>query len=169
MQQTGYSLVNKDNNIIESWYENFGMRSIPEVVILPNGDIINAPSVYENYGDYKLVKRYLVDEKPGIWYDHISSTVDFNGTDVVETYIYSEEPNKVPQIVSPLQFRRALNQLNMRTMIEDYVKTLDGDSKDAWEYATQIERNNPMVFNAAKDLNVPDNQIDNVFRLAGTL
>jgi hypothetical protein len=57
MRQTGYCLIDKDNNIIESWYENAGMRSIPEIIILPNGDILNAPEVYGVYGDYTLVKK----------------------------------------------------------------------------------------------------------------
>lgn len=169
MQQTGYSLVDKDNNIIQSWYENNGMHSIPEVVVLPNGDILNAPVVYEEYGDYKLVKRFLVDENLGIWYVHTSSTVEFDGTDVVETYVYPTEPNIVPQSVTPLQFRKALNQMNMREMIEDYVKTLDADSKDAWEYATVIERNNPIITSAAEALNKTVAEVDDLFRLSSTL
>lgn len=169
MQQTGYSLIDKDNNIIQSWYENNGMRSIPDVIVLPNDDIVNAPTVYENYGDYKLVKRFLVDNNPGIWYIHTSSTVEFNGTDVVETFVYPSEANIVPASVTPLQFRRALNQLNMRTLIEDYVKTLDVDSKDAWEYATIFERNNPIIISAAEALNKTSAEIDDLFRLASTL
>lgn len=169
MKQTGYSLIDKNNNILESWYENSGTRSIPEVIILPNGDILNSPKVYENYGDYKLVKRFLVDEKPGFWYVHTSSTVSFDGKDVVETFVYPAQPNIVPQSVTPLQFRRALNQLNMRTSIENYVNTLDADSKDAWEYATVFERNDPIISSAATALNKTSAEVDELFRLASTL
>ncbi len=169
MQHTGFSLIDKENNIIESWYENAGYRSIPEIIILPNGDIVNAPSVYETFGNYKLVKRFLVDENPGMWFDHTSSTVEFDDTDVVETYIYPETPNVVPQSVTPLQFRRALNQLDLRTQIEQYVQTLDADSKDAWEYAISFERNNPIIASAAQALNKTIEEVDNLFRLAFTL
>lgn len=168
MQQTGYSLIDKNNNIIKSWYENSGMHSLPEVVILPNGDILNAPQVYEKYGDYELVKRFLNNEKPGQWYTPISSTVSYDGKDVVETYVYPEQPNLVPQSVTPLQFRRALNQLNMRTAIENYVNTLDEDSKDAWQYATIFERNNIIITSAAAALNKTSAEVDDLFRLAST-
>jgi len=169
MQQTGYSLIDKDNNIIESWYENAGMRSIPQIIVLPNGDILNAPVVYGVYGDYTLVKRFLVNESPGQWFRETSSVVEFNGTDVIETYVYPETPNVVPQSVTPLQFRRALNQLNLRTEIEQYVQTLDADSKDAWEYATVFERNNTIITNAAQVLNKTTEEVDDLFRLASTM
>lgn len=169
MQQTGYSLIDKDNNILQSWFENKGTCSIPEVIILPNGNILNAPEVYEKYGEYKLVKRFLVDKNPGIWYDHTSSTVEFDGIDVIETYVYPTNPNVVPQSVSPLQFRKALNQMNMRTIIEDYIKTLDTDSKDAWDYAISFERNNPIITSAAKALNKTTEEVDDLFRLSSTL
>jgi hypothetical protein len=169
MQQTGYSLIDKDDNIIQSWYENAGMRSKPDFIVLPNGDIVNAPDIYVFYEDYKLVKRFLVNNVPGQWYTHTSSTVVFDGTDVVETYVYPELPNVVPQSVSPLQFRKALNQMNMRTMIEDYVNTLDADSKDAWEYAISFERNNPIIASAAEALDKTTEEVDDLFRLASTL
>jgi len=168
MQHTGYSLIDQNNNIIESWYENNGSRSIPDVIVLPNGDIINAPSVYETFGDYKLVKRFLVNEPPSVWHAHTSSTVEFNGTDVVETYVYPEAPNIVPQTVSPLQMRRALTELGLRTDVENAVETLDQDAKDAWQYATEIHRNNGIIAQVATALNKTTEDIDNLFRLAST-
>lgn len=75
----------------------------------------------------------------------------------------------VPQSVSPLQFRRALNQLDLRTQIEQYVQTLDADSKDAWEYAISFERNNPIILSAAQTLNKTTEEVDDLFRLASTL
>jgi hypothetical protein len=170
MQQTGYSLIDKDNNIIESWYENAGSRSKPDEIVLPNGDILAAPELYvENSGGYKLVKRFLVNEPPSEWYRHISSSVEFNGTDVVETYVFSETPNVVPQFVTPLQFRRALNQLDIRDDVETYVNTLSQDEKDAWEYATEFQRNNQIIANAAIALNKTSEEVDDLFRLASTL
>lgn len=75
----------------------------------------------------------------------------------------------VPLSVTPLQFRKALNQMDMRTMIENYVNTLDADSKDAWEYAISFERNDPIIVKAAETLNKTKQEIDNLFRLASTL
>jgi hypothetical protein len=75
----------------------------------------------------------------------------------------------VPSFVTPLQFRKALNQLNLRNQIEEYVQTLDQESKDAWEYAIAIERNSPIVVGAANSLNKTSEEVDNLFRLAFTL
>jgi hypothetical protein len=72
-------------------------------------------------------------------------------------------------LLLPLQFRRALNQLNLRTQIEQYVHTLDTDSKDAWEYATVFERNNPIITSATQALNKSTEEVDDLFRLASSL
>lgn len=170
MQNTGFSLIDSDNNIVESWYENNGFRTAPEVIHIPNSDlVVHAPQLYTDYNGYKLVKRQLVNEKPSEWHRPISSTLLFDGTDVVETYVYPEEPNVVPQSVSPIQFRKALNQLNIRNEVDNYVGTLDQDSKDAWEYATSFDRGNPIILEATVALNKTTKEVDDLFRLASTL
>lgn len=170
MQHTGYSLIDSNNNIVESWYENNGFRTAPEVIHIPNSDlVVHAPQLYTDYNGYKLVKRQLVNEKPSEWHRPISSTLLFDGTDVVETYVYPEEPNVVPQSVTPIQFRKALNQLNIRNEVDNYVSTLDQDSKDAWEYATSFDRGNPILAAAAVALNKTTKEVDDLFRLASTL
>jgi hypothetical protein len=168
MQHTGYSLIDENNNIIQSWYENLGFQSLPDNLILPNGDIVCAPSEDWQNDNYKLVKRYLVDNPPSVWHRSTSSEVVFDGTDVVETYVYPEVPNIVPQTVSPLQMRRALTELGLRTDVENAVETLDQDAKDAWQYATEIHRNNGIIANVATALNKTTEDIDNLFRLAST-
>ena len=170
MQHTGFSLIDSNNSVVLSWHENNGSRSCPEVIFIPNSDImVHAPDLYTDYNGYKLVKRHLVNDKPSEWHRSTSSNVEFDGTDVIETFVYPDDPNIVPESVSPVQFRRALNQLNIRNDIDSYVNTLDQNSKDAWEYATVIERNNPIVLNAAMELEKSSVEVDDLFRLASTL
>jgi hypothetical protein len=170
MQHTGFSLIDSNNNIVESWHENNGSRSAPDVIFIPDSDVtVHAPDLYTDYNGYKLVKRHLVDDKPSEWYQRISSNTEFNGTDVVETFVYPEDPNIVPQSVTPVQFRKALNQLNIRNEVDNYVSTLDQDSKDAWEYATSFDRGNPILAAAAVALNKTTKEVDDLFRLASTL
>lgn len=75
----------------------------------------------------------------------------------------------VPSGVTPLQMRRALRQSGMRDQVEAYVLTLDPDSKDAWEWASVIERNNPIIVTGAVALGLSRDEMDDLFRLAGTL
>ncbi len=75
-------------------------------------------------------------------------------------------PPIVPQVVTPLQARRAINAANLRTAIEAAVAAADQDTKDAWEYATEIRRDNPIIAAMAASLNLTGEQIDDLFRAA---
>ena len=77
--------------------------------------------------------------------------------------------NVTPNNVTPLQFRKALNQLNKRKLVDDYVKTLDQDSQDAWEYAININREDPIFLKAILEQKITVDDLDDVFRLAATL
>ncbi|WFU52320.1 hypothetical protein QA639_21680 [Bradyrhizobium pachyrhizi] len=46
---------------------------------------------------------------------------------------------------SPRQIRLALNQIGLRTQVEDWVKTQDQDTQDNWNYATEFVEDNPML------------------------
>ena len=75
-------------------------------------------------------------------------------------------PPFVPQVVTPLQARRAINAAGLRTAIEAAVAAADQDTKDAWEYATEIRRDNPIIAAMAASLNLTGEQIDDLFRAA---
>ena len=77
--------------------------------------------------------------------------------------------NAVPQAVTPLQIRMAINMLGLREAVEAYVATLDQTSQDAWEYATIIERSNPILINGAIAMGKTTEDLDNMFILASTL
>ena len=77
--------------------------------------------------------------------------------------------NPVPDAVSPLQIRLALNMSGLRDSVDAYVATLNQTAKDAWEYATVIERSNSILVNGAKALGKTDKDLDDLFILAATL
>lgn len=75
----------------------------------------------------------------------------------------------VPSEVSPAQFRRALNQLNYRNMVEAAIAQADQNTKDMWEYSLSLHRDNPLLVSMAEQLNITSQQLDEVFILAGGL
>lgn len=74
----------------------------------------------------------------------------------------------VPQSVSPRQMRRALNAMNLRDAIEQYVATLPRDEQDDWEYGLTVERTSPIIETGRTLLGMSVDQVDDLFRLAET-
>lgn len=169
MEQVGFSLIDKNNKEIQHWGEYGSFTSMPEVIWLPNGDVVNAPSLYGDYSEFKLVKRFVENTPPGQFFNPLEIIESFKNGDILLTYYYGNSPNVTPNTVTPLQFRKALNQLNKRKFVDDYVSTLDQDSKDAWEYAILIDRGDPIFEKAVIDGKITVDEIDDIFRLASTL
>lgn len=173
MEQIGYSLVDVNNIEINFWGNTPGQcQGIPKLIIMPNGDHVHNPVVGETLSNnYRLVERHLENNPPSVWHSKINETITFDEIDnrTVITYVYSEQPDIVPQTVTPLQMRKALRQLGLRDQVEDFVKTLDADAQDSWEYAIQIERNNQILIQGAIVLGKTEQELDEVFRLASTL
>lgn len=78
-------------------------------------------------------------------------------------------PVPIPQSVTPLQARKAINAAGLRSSIEAAVAASGQDAQDAWEYATVIERNNSIIASMAAGLGLTSTQIDDLFRTAATL
>ena len=76
--------------------------------------------------------------------------------------------NNVPFAVTPLQIRRAINEMGLREFVEGYVQTLSRSEQDAWEYATIVERTNPILASGAAALGKTEEDLDNLFILANS-
>lgn len=74
-----------------------------------------------------------------------------------------------PQTLTPLQARRALRQLGLKAAVDAYVATLPEEAQEAWQYATAIQRQDPILTVGAAALGLTDDQIDDLFRLGSTL
>ena len=75
----------------------------------------------------------------------------------------------VPFSVTPRQMRLALVQSGLMGSVNTYVATLSETAQIEWEYATAVERTNPLIGAAASGLGMTSAQVDDLFRLAASL
>lgn len=78
-------------------------------------------------------------------------------------------PVVVPASVTPLQARRALRAVGMMAAVDAFLGTANADTREAWEYASSVDRHEPMLTEIAAALGVTDEQLDSLFILAATL
>jgi len=77
-------------------------------------------------------------------------------------------PAPIPQSVTPLQVRRALNQAGLRSSVEAAIAAASQDARDAWEFASVINRDNPILDSMAAALGMSSAQVDQLFVLAAS-
>lgn len=75
----------------------------------------------------------------------------------------------IPVSMSPLQARKALRASGLHDSVEGFVATLSDEEREAWEYATTIERDNSVIEKGRVALGMSQAQIDDLFRLGVTL
>lgn len=75
----------------------------------------------------------------------------------------------VPASVGPLQARRALRSAGLHAAVATYVAAQPAEVQEAWEYASEVLRTDPMIAGAATTLGLSSAQVDDLFRLAATL
>lgn len=78
-------------------------------------------------------------------------------------------PPAPPISVTPWQIRKALNAVGLRASVEAAVAAADQTTQDAWQYATEFRRDNPLVNGVALALGKTEAELDAVFNLAVTL
>lgn len=76
---------------------------------------------------------------------------------------------KIKSAVSAWQIRKALNQTGLRDAVENAVVGADRETRDAWEYATEFERDHPLVVSLGTALGKTPEELDALFALAVTL
>lgn len=77
-------------------------------------------------------------------------------------------PAPPPSPVTPLQIRRALNAAGLRSQVEAALVAAPQDARDAWDYATEIKRDDPTLDAMAAALGLSPTQIDGLFILAAS-
>lgn len=82
---------------------------------------------------------------------------------------YVEPPPEIPAVVTPLQARKALSAAGLRDDVETWVSEQPLDIKDAWEYATAIYRDDPVITQAAAALGMTPQQVDALFVAASQM
>lgn len=70
-------------------------------------------------------------------------------------------------VVSPWQFRQALNEFGLRQQVEQLVNsTADLNIKDGWQYATEWREDHPLVKQIANQLKVSEETLHMLFLIA---
>ena len=75
----------------------------------------------------------------------------------------------VPEKVSDLQFRLALNALGLREQAETVIERGTQGLRDYWGRALEIHRTHPLIAEAGGALGKSDAEIDALFRLAAEM
>lgn len=91
-QHIGYSLVDTINNTeVKYWGNTLGQSvSIPDIIFLPNGDSVCAPTLNAVYSNYVLAERWIVDNKPNEFDVRTDESITFDGIKTIVTYNYSQ-------------------------------------------------------------------------------
>jgi hypothetical protein len=132
-----------------------------------------------DYGEFKGIFRY--PEKPdlaGKPYREFYSVKyetgpDFEGLEngywVVRHPDPGSLPAPVPPAISPRQARLALLNIGKLSEVDAAVANSTEANKITWEYAVQILRDDPLVSFFGSELGFTSDQIDDLFRAAGSL
>ena len=99
----------------------------------------------------------------------LDGAIDVTGTDIVFIGVSTSPNPAVPTSVTPRQIRLALTRAGLRATVEAAVVTADQDTKDTWEFSTEILRSNPLLNSMAIALGMTTAQVDGLFILAATL
>ena len=70
---------------------------------------------------------------------------------------------------TPRQARLALASAGLYEAVQTSVAAVSDEARIEWEYATMIERTNPIIINMQTELGISDEALDGLFDLAVTL
>lgn len=81
------------------------------------------------------------------------------------------EPEPVPVVYScsPWQIRKALNNLTLRTQVEQAVMDGDQEMRDGWAFATEFRSDDPFVLDMGATLGKTPEETAELIRYAATL
>lgn len=81
----------------------------------------------------------------------------------------SDIPAKVYLPLSAWQVRKVLTQFNLRAAVEAGVAAANQNTKDAWAYAKEFQRDDPVLMGMATALGLTKTQLDSLFDIGITL
>lgn len=98
--------------------------------------------------------------------DHLIGDKIAMTAEEVEVHINPPAVATIPQVITPLQARLALNEMLLRQAVEDAMLTATQDVKDFYEFALEWKRDNVQLLEMATSLGMDNEAIDNFFVLA---
>ena len=137
----GYKLIDAQGATIQSWGGTWGQcPGIPNPLKLPNGDLVHAPSLNTDYNGYTLVDWSIAEPLPS-----------------------------VPESITPRQCRLLLLQQGLLASVEATIAQSTEDVRISWEYASEFQRDDPILLTFATALGFSDTAIDQFFIAAAQL
>ena len=82
---------------------------------------------------------------------------------------YVPPPPVVPDEITKLQLVRALRDLGLWSAIKSALESADTDTKEDWDFATTIPRNDPLITPFTGSLGISEEETDAVFIAAAEL
>ena len=128
------------------------------------------PVMLQLYPDLTPLLDYIVLDKGGgphlaSWSNVLPEPTTQTLQQACDAYV----PTIVFAPLSPWQVRQVLNQAGMRAAVEAIVSSGSIELKDAWQFATEFQRNNDLLNQMTAGLGMTDEQVDDMFRLGATL
>jgi hypothetical protein len=91
----------------------------------------------------------------------------------VRTWSIQPKPVIIPTVVTMRQARLALLKQNLLSQVEAALTSLPSPEKEEalieWEYATEVQRESPLVQSLATGLGLNETSLDDLFKLAASL
>jgi hypothetical protein len=157
-------------------YQNQYPKPIPFRIKLSDGRTRTDPSTFteEEIADAGFV---AVADKPTITDTQVLSwngeLLEWNVRDKTEEELWQEYIATVPETVTMRQARLALQQQGLLVTVDATIATIEGSEGDAarieWEYASEVNRNSPLVQSLVVGLAWTEQQLLDLFLLANTL
>lgn len=171
MEQIGYSLIDTNGDELTAFGNTKGvLYGPPALIALSNGDQVHCAKVGDVFATgEKLVERWIDDNPASKWLSATGRMISFDGTKIIVTVEYETTPTIVPDLITPRQARLALLGADLLDDVEAAVNAAGGATKITWEYATEINRNDPLFATLGGSLGLTADQIDNLFRAASEL
>lgn len=72
-------------------------------------------------------------------------------------------PQAVPSYLTPLQARKVLRAVGLKEQVDALLAQAPEEVREEWEFALQIERQNPTLLSMAEALALTSEQLDQLF------
>lgn len=93
---------------------------------------------------------------------------DWSQTEI-DAYLVAQAKALVPKSITPRQVRLLLLQQGLLSSVEAMIAQQDQATKIAWEFASEFQKDDPLLTQLAANLGLSETQIDEFFIAAATL
>jgi hypothetical protein len=109
---------------------------------------------------YNAIRWTDTRSKPS-WGDIVTTAAGFETADLLAM--------RQGMVCGPLQIRKALRQTGNYALVTGAIATADEEVQEAWKYASEMRRLDPMVEMMRQIMGKTDVEVDDLFHLAMTL